>query len=96
MESQEQGGIQVKAVTHFMYKYHTDPAYRAAVIKQNSQNRKEKLENDPEYHKAYMQKMTAKSKERYNNDPDYQAKRRAYYRERYHLKKQAALITTSS
>jgi hypothetical protein len=89
-EPQEQ--IEVKAVTHYIYKYHTDPEYRTAMIKYASQHRKQKLESDPEYHKAYMQKMMAKNKERYHNDPEYREKRRAYYRERYQQKKQAVLL----
>jgi len=70
------------------YKYHTDPTYRAHVIKNAVEHKKKTFEACPEAYERHKQLCKERARQRYQNDPEYRAKKLEYVRNKRALAKQ--------
>lgn len=80
------------APTYITWRYHTDPEFRANMIKRSIEYTRERRQRDPEYNemlKEQWRNYARKNAEKIAQDPEKLAKRKEYLRN-YYLRKKAS------
>lgn len=75
------------APTYTTWRYHTDPEFRADMIKRSVEYRRTRRQADPEYDEKIKQQWRENARKN-AQDPEKQAKRKEYLRN-YYLRKKA-------